>query len=629
MKRKIIGFCLFVLIILVSCNHADQVSEKVKLLFEYQAGHIDEDFEEEIEEKFNVDIVMSINNSSYPGYRFKEELTHNIGVDFFVGEFIKGIDENIMEEYLYNMAGESFINNYYLSTIEASTSSNGGLYYLPGPSYVYGIVYDKTAFEELGLEVPHNYSSFVELINKVDSMNLIGYEPKSNYDDSLEEVKIQAFVPTLKWSDMFQIIFNTMNYDKYLKGIKNNIWLKNYQNGTESMYPHMEGAANKYLSLFEDGVISLDMWNTKAPYRSSKLYEYHTSLMTIECQQGYEYNIEKNIDNPDNLHEMRMMPIYTSDDPDSSYLYAIPRSYFGATKNAMNNDKKREVLLDILNYLCSIEGQKLLINGEDYFGFLKGNNALDSSFYSDVKDTIESGRIINNFYYENNKQKSNVERYLHISTPDLVNGKISITDWLLGADEQRNLANKEETLNVYGTCKETLNPLQTAYLIGQAYLYKFNADIAYVPVTVNYGTLAYFYSGDITDEKIHDATTQNSYLSKAIEGDFNFVIVNITGYELLEYAKKSSIYGAAALAGVNMKVRKNEDGKVEYLKLEINGKELDLNKTYKVVTLKGAVYNAKIIDEFENYSFYDIFKSYIVDQLGGKVVAPKDLVFED
>lgn len=626
MKKRILIIVLLICIItFTSCRNDNRNNERTKLVFEYQSGHIDEEFESEIESKFNVDIIMKNNNSLYPGFRLKQELSHGMGPDFIVGEYINSMEDSVLSSYLYDLGGEEFVNNYYLSTIETLTKSNGGLYFLPGPCYVYGIVYDKTMFKKLNLELPYNYSSFVELINKINSMNLVGYEPISHTDSTLEEVKVKAFVPTIKWSDMFQIIFNSLNYNA-LKGIDNTIWLNNYQNGNESMVGHMEEAANRYLKLFSDGVLSLDMWDIKAPYRSSKLYSYHTSLMTIECQQGYEYNIEANKDDLSNMHEMGMMPFYTSDERDSGYLYAIPRSYFCATKAAMNDNNKREALLEILNYLSTTAGQKLLINGEDYFGFLKGNTCLDSDFYSDVIDTIKEGRIIKNFYYENNNSKA-VENYLHKSTKDLVLGNISVNEWLTGADKARDNCVRPEAEEVYGICKDNMNSLQTAYLIGKSYLYSFDADIAFVPVSVNYGTTACLYTGNITDKVINDANTQNSYYSKVVEGDLNFVIVTLTGSQLLEYARKSSNNGLAAFAGIDMTVKLIDDYSIEYLSLKINNEELDLNKTYRVVTLKGLISTDNVIEECEGYKFYDIFKQFIINGLNGVVEAPKELIF--
>ena len=135
--------------------------EKLQIVFEYQDGRVNADFEPILEALFDVDIVMEMNKSANPYLRLEEELTHGMAPDLVLCEFIKRIEDDILEQYFYDLGSEGFVKNYYLSAIEACTASDGGLYYLPGPSYVYGIVYDKTAFAALNLTVPTNYSEFV------------------------------------------------------------------------------------------------------------------------------------------------------------------------------------------------------------------------------------------------------------------------------------------------------------------------------------------------------------------------------------------------------------------------------------------------------------------------------------
>lgn len=361
-------------------------TERIQLVFEFQDGRISDQFESTLESLFPVDIVMDKVLSTNPYLRLKEELTHDMAPDFVLCEYIRRIEDDVLSEYFYDLGAQSFVNNYYLSAIESCTSSDGGLYYIPGPSYVYGIVYDKTAFAELGLTVPGNYSEFVKLIQDVDAMGLTGTEPDLN----TAEVPVRSFVPTMRWRDMTQIIFNTMNYEDTFRGITNAKWLTDYQNGEGTMVGHMEAAAEKYLKLFDDGVLSLDLWDVIPGYRSRKLYDYHTSLMTIESQQTFEFNQVFNEEKPENQHEIGLMPIYTSDDPDSGYLYAIPRSFIGITGQGAADPAKLEALLRIMDYLSTPEGQKLLISGDDYFGFLKNDTSLNSDFYFIQRSRIRS-----------------------------------------------------------------------------------------------------------------------------------------------------------------------------------------------------------------------------------------------
>lgn len=607
---------------------ANEGTERVQLVFEHQIDRVSENFESELESLFPVDIVMDRNQSTNPYLRLTNELTHDMAPDFVLCEYIKRIDDDVLAEYFYDLGGESFVNNYYLSAVESCTSADGGLYYIPGPSYVYGIVYDKTMFDELGLTVPKNYSEFVDVIQKVDAMGLTGTEPDPNDPEKTIEVPIRAFVPTVRWCDMFQILFNCINYEDTFQGISNSKWLSDYQVGNGTMVGHMEEAAKKYLKLFDDGVLTLDLWNVEPGYRSRKLYDYHTSLMTIESQQAYGFNQQLNAENTENIHEMGLMPIYTSDAPDSGYLYAIPRSFIGITKKGAADPAKLEAMLQIMAYLSTPEGQKLLISGDDYFGFLKEDTSLGSDFYTEVLDTINSGRVIPTFYFEGDNHGDFVETYMHDATPDLVNGSITIEEWLKGADEYRDKALEPKNQEIYGSVPETLLPLQTAYIDGLAYLSSMDAEIGYVPVSPYYGTQTYFYSGDITDDMIGLVTTANRYFVASIDNDMEFVVAEMTGQELLDLALAKGDNGMAAFAGVEMTYSLSGENGGQYVSLKMNGEEMDMERTYRVASLRGAFEQSKIIEEYPDLTFTDIFKNYL-KTAGETVTAPEQLTIVD
>ena len=48
----------------------------------------------------------------------------------------------------------------------------------------------------------------------------------------------------------FCALINTYNYEDYLRGTANTMWLTDYQEGKESMVGHMAGAADDFLQLF-------------------------------------------------------------------------------------------------------------------------------------------------------------------------------------------------------------------------------------------------------------------------------------------------------------------------------------------------------------------------------------------
>ncbi|MDO4479348.1 MAG: extracellular solute-binding protein [Lachnospiraceae bacterium] len=603
--------------------------DKVQLVFEYQKDRVSTDFEEVLESKFDVDIVMDENQSTDPALRLTNEVTHDMAPDFVLCEYIKRIDEDVLTNYFYNLSTESFVNNYYLNAIQACTASDGNLYYVPGPSYVYGIIYDKTAFAEMGLQVPQNYSEFAALLQQVKDMNLTGEEPDEADPEKMVTKPVEAFVPTMRWCDMSSLVFNTYNYEDSFRGVANSKWLADYQQGEGSMVGHLEPAAETYLQLFDDGVLSLNHFTTEPGYRSKKLYVYHTSLMTIESQQGYVYNQQINEENGTEAHEMGLMPIFTSDEPDSDYLYAIPRSFIAVTKQGAADPKKQAALMEIMAYLSTTEGQKLLIAGDDYFGFLKEETSLGSDFYTEVIDTINAGRIIPTFYFEGDNHGDAVETYMHDTTAELVNGTISVREWLMGADEMRDKAiAPKEAPEVFGEAVETLNPMQTAYVDGLAYLNSLKADIGFVPVSGFYGTQAYLYSGDITEAMMHLITTENEYFVAENGGNMDYVVAEMTGQEILDLANAVPDTGVAMLAGCEMTCDTTKEAGERYVSIKFDGQDLDPAKTYRVASMRGALGKARVVEEYPELRFVDMFKDYL-KAMDGVVEAPAELVIVD
>lgn len=597
---------------------------KIKITIECQQSHIRADFEDAIESKFpEVDIEIAYNYSQNVLFSLQQALTHDMAPDIYMCEFIPNLGDEVLREYFVDMAAQPFVNNYYLSAIEGCSTSDGGLYYLPGPSYVYGIVYDKTMFNELGLSLPKSYTEFKELIATINGMGLKGTEPDPEDSTKTIEVPVQAFVPTIMWPDMFQIIFNTMNYETTFRGVKNAKWLNEYQTGAGSLVGHMEPAAEKLKQLFDDGILSLDYWNTKPFYRTKKLYEYHTSLMTIECQQGFEYNeTYGNVEGCD-YHEMGIMPIYTSDNPDSGYLYGIPRSYFGITKKGAENSAKLEAMLKIMDYLSTVEGQKQLISGLEYFGFLKSENEISNPLYEQITDAVENDRVITTFFLGGKISHGRIENYLHANTPALINGEITVEQWLKGADEVRDTMLNPKPETVYGSVPTTLQPVESAYVEGLALLNSIDADIALVEVAHNYGTVQYMYSGDITDKSIKFASPEVTSLAQPIEGDMQYVVVEVTGEELINSLEKTYGRGLAALAGVEMEVDLSKSGKEIYKSLKINGEEMDMTKTYRVAGLRGALSMFTPVSEYTELTFADMFKAYLETLPDNKVLPPE------
>ncbi len=605
-------------------NKAD---EKIRIKVQYMCGRMNLDLESVLEEKFpNVDIVTD-ELVGVPGYIISKEMEHNIEPDIYLYEGLYQMDDKVIADKFYDLSQEEFTNNFYLSAVSECVNEDGGLYYLPGPVYVYGIVYDKTAFRELGLEVPHSYTEFVDLLNDVRAMDLKGTEPDENDSEAKVTVDVEPFVPTVKWVDMWTFIFDSYVYNDYLKGVDNALWLDKYQQGNESMIGHMEGAAEKLIKLFDDGILSPDLWEMRAPVRTAKLYRYHTSLMTIECQSAPGFNERENSETPDNLHEIGMMPFYTSDEEDSDYLFSMPRCYFGMTKKAANDEDKKNAILEIFDFLSTTEGQDLMIEGGGgEINLLKQSDLTDDPFYDEVRDTFSQGMIISRFNYAG--RSGAVESYMHSATLDLVSGKITVEDWLKEADRVRDeaLESKPVEEESYGTVKEMLTMEETAVVVGEAYIHATGADIGIVPCRASFGMKNRLFEGPITGQAIDAVSTTRMSAGIVVEdpNHVNIVTVKITGLQLMELLEenKDTFVG---IAGLDVEYDPSKPEGERYISIKRGGREISPEDEFTAASVKGAVKSLPVVMSYDELAFRDMFVSYL-DSIGGEISgAPKSL----
>ncbi len=349
--------------------------------------------------------------------------------------------------------------------------------------------------------------------------------------------------------------------------------------------------------------------------------------MTIECQSAQGFNERENGETPDNLREIGMMPFYTSDEEGSDYLFSMPRCYFGMTQKAAQDEAKKEAILEIFNFFSTQEGQDLLIEGGGgEINLLKESNLTDDPFYDEVRDTFSQGRIISRFNYAG--KSGTVEGYMHSTTLDLVDGKITVEDWLKEADRVRDeaLEGKPEKEESYGNVKEMLAVEETAVVVGEAYIHATGADIGIVPCQGSFGMKNRLYEGPITDQEIDCLTTTRMSAGIVAEdpNHVNIVTVKITGQQLMDFLEENKdIF--VGLAGLDVEYDPSKPEGERYFSIKCNGKEIAPEDEFIAASVKGAVKSLPVVKSYDELVFRDMFISYL-DSVGGEISgAPKSL----
>jgi hypothetical protein len=358
--------------------------------------------------------------------------------------------------------------------------------------------------------------------------------------------------------------------------------------------------------------------------------------MIIECQNAINYNRDINTDDNDR-HDMAMMPFWTSDNEDGDYMYCIPSYYMAINKaSAEESDEKKEILLEMMEYLSSEEGQEMLIGDDFQVSNIIGVQLNENDFSANIIDTIERGAAINTFYLANGENNKQVERQLLSNVKDMVEGNISVEDWLSGADQVRDdfLAGNLDTGEVYGQVDETLTRLETAYTMADMYRSLTEADIGIcLGGAWDRSTNGYLYEGDITDSTLACITPNKEGEYDEADDAEKIVTAKLTGEQILEVLNCAEetvsttitygLYPYYVASGLEVVFNPwaAEGERVLSCKLP-DGSDIDTTATYTVAFYNGSLPNlTPDIESSIDMSWQDAFLSWL-DKNGGKVSRP-------
>jgi hypothetical protein len=269
--------------------------------------------------------------------------------------------------------------------------------------------------------------------------------------------------------------------------------------------------------------------------------------------------------------------------------------------SADESKTKKDILVKILSYLSSAEGQLALIDGTTQMSNVKGVLTTQDAFSADVADTISEGRVINSFFYaegENNKQ---VERTMLSSLQDMIEGNISVEEWLLSADETRDdyLLGLDGVETAYGQADSTLTRLETAYTMADMYKTLADADIGIaLGGTYRNGTNGYIYKGDITDDSIECINPNKEPAAELADPmDEKIVVASLTGAQIIDilnsvvdtYDTKGE-YPYYVASGLQVEFNPWAQAGKRVLSCKLaDGTDLDKNATYEVAYYNGSI----------------------------------------
>lgn len=553
---------------------------------------------EVVEAKFpEVNVVLRLQNTADSLYLTKKSLEHGMLGDIFFCAIGMTKDDKLLSDSFIDLSDAPFINNYYQNALD-SVAVNGKIYMLPGFSDMFGIIYDRTLFEEKGWELPGSRDEFIALCKTIQ-----------------EEEGYRAFMPTLKYSRMAMLLSHGFHYESVIAGLENQQWLQAYRKGEASFSGHMEPLFEGMKELFDAGVLTDENFTIDPGIRSAMLYQEHTSAMTMETQNAVTY-----AQNAGSDHEYGMLPFWNGNAEDSDYLVSAPGFNIFANKSLEKpeNAEKLKKVMEILEYFSTPEGQKALMTDESItISNVKGTDSSSGGAFMDaVAATIEKGNIFSEVRYTDLSFNNPFQVAFKEALVGYVDGTMDLEAAMKHCDEAmlalKNAVEPED--KVYGTAARNFTILETAEFVADILREEADADIALVLAKqLSYGEAGNFFEGDITDDSLKIVSLD--YVTGKDPAYNQLVTVNLTGNQILSIMNYPYLNNAptdtrtAWLKFDNPSYWVPSNMKIEYAPLlaensiisvkNMDGSEFDLEKIYKVAVWNGCFSNLAEKDYFD------------------------------
>lgn len=438
-------------------------------------------FEKAVEEKFpQLDIIQVGNFTSDMGIaEYEARMEHNDMTDM-VMTWPVSAGEEYFSQRLIEMSAMPFSDKYVKSMLN-NIARDGKLYYLPGPSQVRGIVYNKTLFRENNWEVPTDFDGFIALCKKI------------------EQSGIRSLQLGLKNSEVLDTAFFGYGYENSLRKPENAQWLANYNTGVGNFADNFKPALDTFQKLIDEGVLKSKDLDVDYSVRENMIFNRKCAMVedsVLLARMGTEYN--------GCTDEFGIMPFFNSG-KDSDWARLYPVCYVGASKNLEQpeNKEKLSLVTQVLEYISTPEGQAALAGDTGgMFSSLKGVAPSDISEFKDLMTALNNGR------YAVFPTLKNSQNALREGLAKMLKGELDAT----GVSDMVNKENLSPPVitpsPVVGSATENFTLMETGNYITDTMREQSGSDIALFldngkdGKQNGRGVAAKIYSGEITKADI-------------------------------------------------------------------------------------------------------------------------------
>lgn len=593
--KRIAALSLVLLLLLTACTLKDsfaplgdiltqkmQSSDQIPVSVMVRTAFSVDDFEAAAEAKFpNLDIVqVGYFTSDMTVDEIETRMKHDDLPDMMMTWPLE-IGETYWADQLIDLSSMPFTSKYNTASLN-TIARDGKLYFLPGPSQVRGIIYNKTMFEEQGWSVPSDFEGFVALCKKIEASG------------------IRSLQLGLKNGEVLDAAFVGYGYQDCFSTPADMQWLSDYNNGSGNFGAHFDPALDIFQRLIDEKILQPKDLTLDYTAREQMMIERKCAMIEEATQVVVDGTLRGNGD------EFAVMPFFNPGEKDNDWarLYAV--CYVGLNKRLTQpaNKEKYDLVLKLMDYISTPEGQSALAGKSGtMFSSLSGIPATNRPEFQPLIPALEHGRGVT-FPTLKNAQSA-----LRKGLAGMIKGEMTKEDVAMAVDAQNANPPIPALPLVLGTAEKDFTILETGNFITDAMREKSGCEIALLLDNGKdgrdnkKGISAKLYQGEITETDIKRLMPKLEY---GENGELQKV--KMTGENLikaLEYsieinAEKGGSGWFYYFSGLKMEYAPAATPGSRIRKIaDVDGKKIDLAKVYTVAIMDGSV-RAEYIQSSEN-----------------------------
>ena len=548
------------------------------------------------------EFVLATNSTDY--YRYRND--HDDLPDILTVRRFSLKDAVLIKDLLYDLGDTKLASTFYGTYLDNYTYDDGTINWLPACADVDSIIINETLFKENNIPIPTDYGSFIAACEAFEKLGIQGFASDFGSDYTCMEV-LQGF-------SISQLL-----------SMEGREWRQQYESGAtnqlseEVWMPVFE----KFFDMKEKTGLSeietkMTNQDPKGLYLAGKLAMYRGTGTDVIAFSGREG--DKSI----------LLPYFGDTEKDNWYL-TYPSFHVAASKKAMEDPKREELLLQIMEAMLNQEGQSCITYGKNMIPYNK-----------DV--TLELLPELDNIkpYIDQNKM------YIRLASSEMFSISQSVVQGILRGE----LNTPKEAFDAFNDLMtKSESPDDVVAHIDTFYSNQFTTEHGNMAASAIYNTV-------LAEANVDLIFGQSCYISSDVyEGDYTQkdmgylinndvgkpVVANLTGDQLFKLVEntlslkgnRGAVCNDSTLyvsSGFEMDVTKSDSG-YTLNALTIGGKKLDPKAEFSVLLCSD--YDWYVVDAMKavgcnDYKIDDVhFEAYVFKRLidnRGKLEEPTDYI---